>query len=131
MQRIDIDDINFDLNYEGYYWYSNKSKPEIAERISKEIFTKLPFIVEGNFYCAEREISISIKNIDGEYRVYQASLNGLPIKQKSVQDYIAHDLKGIKKIKIVQFWEESGPDELLENMTTLVPSWQAFAGFIK
>ncbi len=131
MQRIDIDSINFHLNYQGYYWYSNKPKPQLVEKISKEIFTTLPFIVEGNLYCAEKNISISIKNIDGEYHIYQADLNGLAKDQKTVQEYIAHDLEGVKKIKMLHYWEESEPDELLANMTTLIPSWQAFAGFVK
>lgn len=131
MKKISIDDIDFDLNYEGYYWYSNDSKPKIVNKISKEAFTNLPFIIEGNFYCLESDISISIKHIDGAYQIYRAELNGLPIDQKTEEEYLAHDLDGIKKLKMIQYWEEGNPDELLAEMTTLIPSWQAFAGFVK
>lgn len=131
MKRISIDELNFDLAYEGYYWYSNKSKPEIADKLTKDIFTLFPFIVEGNFYSQEKEISISIKYIDGEYKVFQACLKDLPANQVTHEEYIAHDLEGVKKIKMIHFWTESGPDPLLEGMTTLFPAWQAFKGFKK
>ena len=52
MERIDIKQIPFDLPFEGYYWYSDESKPTALDKktISEAIFTELPFIVEGNFY---------------------------------------------------------------------------------
>ncbi len=133
MNRITIDKIDFSLDYEGYFWYSNASKPVLlnSEKISKDIFKPLPFILEGNLYCKEKELSINIKNIDGEYQIFQAYLSNLPKNQVTEQCFLTHDLDGIEKIKLLQFWKESEPDELLAGMTTLHPSWQAFAGFIK
>lgn len=133
MKRIDINTIDFRLKYEGYYWYSNQSKPEVVlnHKLSKDIFTTLPFIVEGNLYSKSKEISISIKNIDGEYRIYQANVKGLPKPRLTENEYITHDLDGIEKIKIIHFWKDGRADPLLENMKTLIPAWQAFVGFIK
>lgn len=133
MKKISINDINFDLDYEGYYWYSNQSKPELVQhqKISKDIFTELPFIVEGNFFAKNEELSISIKFIDGKYYIYQADLSGLQDAETTRNEFIAHDLEGIDKIKMVQVWEESPEDPLLENMKTLKPAWQAFVGFVK
>ena len=133
MKKIEINDINFDLEYEGYYWYSNEPKPEIVlnQKVSKDIFKILPFIVEGNLYCKNKDISINIKNIDGEYKIFQADVSNLHENQVTENEYLAHDLAGIDKIKMIHFWKESKEDALLENMKTLIPAWQAFVGFIK
>jgi CRISPR type III-associated protein (TIGR04423 family) len=131
MKKITIQDIDFNLNYEGYYWYSNKKKPVILHEqpISAATFTEIPFIVEGNFYCKSKNISINIKNIDGEYCIYRADLSDLPSTQCQKQQYIAHDLAGVSHFTMLEYWAESAPDPLLENMTTLVPAWSAFIGF--
>lgn len=131
MRNINIDDIDFDLTYEGYIWYSNKTCPEIIDNIDRSLFTDLPFIIEGNLYSRENEISISIKNIDGQYLVKQWSLKDLPKDQITTQTFIAHNLGGENKIEMIQFWEESAEDSLLEGMRTLIPSWRAFVGFKK
>lgn len=130
MKRINIDEINFDLEYEGYIWYSNQRNPKMITKFNKSDFTDLPFIIEGNLYAANKKISISIKNIDGAYFITQTSLDNLPKDQITEQEFLSHKLDGIKKIKMVQFWEEV-EDELCEGMKTLKPSWQAFQGFIK
>ncbi len=133
MKKIEISEIDYSLPYDGYYWYSNKQKPEIikGKTLTKEIFTSLPFIIEGNFYNDSKGLSISIAHIDGIYIVQQANIKALPENQITEQDYIAHDLEGVSKIKMLQYWEEGQPDELLADMTTLIPAWQAFKGFIK
>lgn len=130
MEIISVEKINFDLEYEGYIWYSNQSLPEQRNKISKSDFTDLPFIVEGNLYSKKDEISINIKNIDGEYFITQGILKNLPDDQITRQEFLAHKLDGIKQIKMIQFWKED-EDELCEGMKTLKPSWQAFQGFIK
>lgn len=130
MKRINIDDINFDLEYVGYIWYSNQRTPKMITKISQSDFTDLPFIIEGNLYAANEKISITIKNIDGVYFITQASLDNLPKDQITEQEFLPHKLDGVKKLKMIQFWEEF-EDELCEGMKTLKPSWQAFQGFIK
>jgi CRISPR type III-associated protein (TIGR04423 family) len=131
MKKIAKTDIPYELSYEGYYWYSNKTKPKVLrnERISPDIFTELPFIVEGNLYNSETQTSISIKCIDGEYQIFLAKLDNLPPSQVTEQQYIAHDLDGINKIILLEFWKESEQDPLLADMITLIPAWVAFKGF--
>jgi|SRR5690625_384176 len=131
MKKINIEDINFDLEYEGYLWYSNAQKPKVITKIKQEDFSKLPFIIEGNLYAKDEGISIAIKNIDGEYFITQAQVKDLPQDQVTNQKFVAHKLDDVKKIKIIQYWEESGKEELLEGMKTLIPSWKAFVGFKK
>src|SRR5690606_11807360 len=130
-KRIDISDIDFDIAYEGYYWYSDTDRPEMVlhEKISPEIFSALPFIIEGNLYAEEPGFSIQIKNIDGAYRIYRTELSGLNPSQITGYEYLAHKLPGVSKIKMLKYWEETAPDPLLENMKTLVPARQAFVGF--
>jgi CRISPR type III-associated protein (TIGR04423 family) len=133
MKKIKIQDIPFDTTYEGYYWYSNAAKPIVLDnqRLSEAIFTQLPFIVEGNFYNEAQAISINIKHIDGQYLITRADLANLNEANITEQDYLAHDLKGIKAIKLIHYWQESAADDLLEGMTTLIPVWMAFKGFVK
>jgi CRISPR type III-associated protein (TIGR04423 family) len=135
MEKIDIKQIPFNLPFEGYYWYSHKSKPTVLvnKAISEAIFTELPFIVEGNFYNDDEKISINIKNIDGRYLITRANLKGIDYEP---QEYLAHRLEledgtKISKIKLMHHWQESEPDALLEGMTTLIPVWMAFTGFVK
>lgn len=131
MKKIAKTDIPFELSYEGYYWYSNDTKPKVVRngQIKLNIFTELPFIIEGNLYNSETQTSISIKCIDGEYQIFLAKLDNLPPSQVTEQHYIAHDLDGINKIILLEFWKESEPDPLLADMTTLIPAWVAFKGF--
>jgi CRISPR type III-associated protein (TIGR04423 family) len=133
MKKINISDIDFSINYQGYYWYSNSKHPIVIlnDKISEQVFSTLPFIVEANFYSKESSISISIKNIDGIYFFHQVDFSNAIKNQCTVDEYLVHDLEGISKIKMLQYWEESEQEELLENMSTLVPSWIAFIGFVK
>jgi CRISPR type III-associated protein (TIGR04423 family) len=137
MEKIEIKQIPFDLPFEGYYWYSDKSAPQALdnETISESIFNlnELPFIVEGNLYNDKEKISINIKNIDGEYLITRANLKGLTYKS---EEYLAHRLvlndgTKISKIKLAHYWQESETDDLLAGMTTLMPVWMAFTGFVK
>jgi CRISPR type III-associated protein (TIGR04423 family) len=131
MKRINIEDIPKDMLFEGYYWYSDESKPHIinGQPIPIEKLTPLPFVVEANFYNEDEQTSISIKNIDGQYLITRADLKGLANLEE--QSYIAHRLKDISKIKLTCHWQESEPDALLAGMTTLIPVWLAFTGFEK
>jgi CRISPR type III-associated protein (TIGR04423 family) len=127
---ITIDQIPDDIDFEGYYWYSDERKPKVidSEKIDKSIFSDLPFVVEANFYSKSEKISIQVKNIDGQYHIAEIHLESI----EGATEYIAHDLGGINKFKMVEAWKEKDDeDNLLEGMKVLVPSWTAFAGFIK
>ena len=112
-------------NYEGYYWLSNASKPEVikGQDIDKTKFGVLPFVVEANFYCRDTETSIQIKNIDGIYHVAQ-----IDVKDCDAVKYIGHDIGA--DFLVVEAWEVI-EDEFLENMKTQVPAWTAFKGFVE
>jgi CRISPR type III-associated protein (TIGR04423 family) len=131
--KISTDEIPTDVLFEGYYWYSNASKPVILNGESLDslsIFNDLPFVVEANFYSKQEKMSIQVKNIDGTYHIAKIDLN-LPndfVKEENF--YIPHDIKitGMQKYKMVEAWEEV-EDDLMEGMKVLVPSWTAFSGF--
>lgn len=129
-QLIDVNSLPSG-EFEGYYWYSNSERPEIIknESIQSGWFTKMPFIVEANFYSRKNNTSIHVKHIDGEYKITQVNLAEIPDNLKTDQEFIAHDLNEIKKYHNVQIWREN-VDELLEDMITLTPAYQVFAGFI-
>lgn len=134
MCKININEIPT-LNYEGYLWYSDKTKPEIINSkkpFDKSILKDLPFVIEGNlwFEDKDRKISISIKNIDGEYQIFKYDLSNFSEQdfKDNTQIYRAHDLGEVKEFTLYQHWIED-EDPLCANMKTLVPSWTAFTGF--
>ena len=130
-QKITIKEIP-DFDFEGYYWYSNERRPKrvLGGKIDQSIFSDLPFVIEANFFSKKENVSIQVKNIDGDYYILQFNLSSIQDHHLiDKQDYIAHDLVDIKKYKMMEAWEERS-DELLEGMKTLVPSWTAFVGFI-
>lgn len=132
-KAIEISELPSDMLFEGYYWYSHESKPiQInSQKIDKEIFTQMPFIIEGNFFAPQEQVSISVKNIDGIYRIVRYDLKKeVPLVEIEKSEYLAHDLDGIEKFIMAEAWEPVS-DDLLCNMKTLVPTWSAFAGFIK
>ena len=123
-KKISIEEIPSG-NYEGYYWFSDESKPVVIRNkdIDKSIFKKLPFVVEANFYSKQEDISIQVKNIDGDYHVAM-----IDVKDTEAKKYVGHDI-GCDFL-LVEAWEDK-KDPLLENMTTKVPTWAAFKGFIE
>ncbi|MDF1573308.1 MAG: TIGR04423 family type III CRISPR-associated protein [Bacteroidales bacterium] len=128
-KKIEITEIP-DLVYEGYYWYSDREKPELLkdEKITAGIFTKIPFIIEANFYSKEKNISVSVKNIDGEYLITLCDLEKVDKKNYDTRVYMGHDIQP-GKFRVAEIWEET-KDPQLDNMTTLVPAYTAFTGFV-
>jgi CRISPR type III-associated protein (TIGR04423 family) len=131
-QKITVNEIPDNLIVEGYYWYSYAQKPKIVsgQTIDKGIFKPLPFIIEGNFYAANENLSIQVKNIDGEYHIFKYDLNESAYIDLETKEYIAHDLEGVARYKMKEAWE-AVEDELVEGMKVLKPTWSAFAGFVK
>lgn len=133
MKKIDISAINYNIEYDGYLWYSDSKSPIIlmGERISLDTFSSLPFVIEGYLYSkSENGLSIKIKHIDGEYIVSSVELNSIPTDQLTQNDFVAiKNNEGLKTIRSVQYWEKIS-DPLCENMETLEPSWVAFNGFL-
>jgi CRISPR type III-associated protein (TIGR04423 family) len=133
-KAITLADIPVDVVFDGYFWVSNDKKPKTmrAERVDMTLFQKLPFVVEGNLWSEERSLSIQIRNVDGEYLINQFDLSNSDPDQDKLLDekeYLAHDLDGVGKFRVVEAWKEHR-DEMLAGMVTLVPAWTAFKGFV-
>lgn len=132
MKKIDSNEIDFNLEYEGYFWYSDAKEPQIFENqhIKEALFTKLPFVVEGYLYNRSKRVSLKIKYFDGENHFYQVHLEEFHEDQVSPTSFAAQKVKGLvkRKIQAVQYWEEA-IDPLCEGMAVLKPSWIAFTGF--
>ncbi len=116
-------------HYEGYYWHSDQQSPKLItqEYIQLEWFTTLPFVVEANFYAKPENVSIRVQNIDGLYKVTLFDLNKINAHTE-YKKYIAHDVSSAE-YWMAEGWTEVIDDELLEGMSTLMPSWSAFVGF--
>jgi len=128
-QPISIQDIPTDVNFEGYYWYSNQPKPEIirGEPIQLAWFTELPFVVEANFYSADAKLSLQVRHVDGQYQVAKVDFNLIDESLYDEATYLGHDLEG-QRFKVRQAWQPD-PDPFCAGMPVLVPAWSAFAGF--
>lgn len=130
-QPISIQDIPGDINFEGYYWYSNAKVPEIItdEPIQPAWFKDLPFVIEANFYSREHQLGIQVRYVDGQYQVAMINLSKV---DKSLtgdpQLYIGHDLNG-RNFQVIEAWQPE-KDPFCEGMEVLVPSWSAFIGFV-
>jgi CRISPR type III-associated protein (TIGR04423 family) len=100
--------------------------------LSQVELTKEPFIVEGNLYSEENNISVSIKHIDGEYWISKIDLNEIDKDDESIVEhrYRANNkLKSIGKyLLFYEYWHPEKDKQCLD-MEVLKPNWIAFAGF--
>lgn len=136
--------------YEGYMWESDKTAPEIYHGKEEIDFSltdgENPFIVEGQLYDRENNISISIRFVDGKYIITRfdgkhgifinrngCKDNGIPqIKYETGEEelYIpnsAMQLDG-KVLKFIRLWKEDTDDDSC-GFQTLYPSGLVFKGF--
>lgn len=128
------------IPFEGYYWYSDATTPALLrnELIDKSLLdeNKLPFIIEGNFYNKDQQISLQIRNIDGIYKIFQYDLTGHEPVTYLSNGFLKSE--GFEKYQMVEAWA-AVPDEIineekeyaLAGMKTQKPAWSAFAGFTK
>lgn len=132
MKSIQLHEIDFSKSYTGYYWYSDENSPKVKrdEKISLDIFTALPFVVEANFISADGT-SISVRNVDGTYQAFQININDLPKEQITEQDFLAKESLQVKAIKMIIFWDKDDETSFTEAMHALLPKWKAFTGFIE
>ena len=131
-KKINIQDIP-DLNYSGYLWASDSNKPlQIDGKLDKTLIVGLPFIIEGNLWSEEDQISIQIQNIDGVYHIAHIDMKESTTIELEEKEYLAHDLQdekgGTKYLKMKQAWLPKA-DPLSNDFPVLQPAWEAFVGF--
>lgn len=137
--------------YEGYMWESDKIAPEIYHG-KEEIGFSLtdgenPFIVEGQLYDKENDLSISIRFVDGKYLITRfdgkrgifikgnsGEENGIPpMKYETGEEelYIPNSAMRLesKVLKFIRLWKEEDADDDSYGFKTLCPSGLVFKGF--
>lgn len=132
--------------YQGYLWYSDQRQPEVyLGNASVVEFTldesKNPFIVEGNLYDAERQLSISIKFADGKYIVTKYDLGRIAadesvseechLTSSRIQETVDTDNAEKCEISVYKRIWKAAPDTLNGGRMVLKPFGLAFAGFRK
>ncbi|MEL6135669.1 MAG: TIGR04423 family type III CRISPR-associated protein [Bacteroidota bacterium] len=121
-------------NWEGYYWMSDAIKPEIIELSKRaplpfEIFNEiLPMVIEAQFFQAETQSSLSVKNIDGQLISTQVFLAQLDENQKVVRHYQTLHSE-VPTCQIWEVWTTRPGDESVEAMLVRQPLCTAFGGF--
>lgn len=130
IDKIKINQID-DLDYNGYYWLSKEPKPHIVEgKFDKTILQDLPFVVEANLYDEDKQISISIKNVDGEYLITKYDLSKLSADEiKTAEKYLSDRTGDFGKYRIYTYWQEKQDNEFLEGMSSLERTAEIFVGF--
>lgn len=120
--------------YDGYIWYSDKSKPEIFQNQDFEFDTdkiENPFIIEGQLYDDQKKISYSIKFVDSKYicKKYQVESTDFNKSDVEIKTFHANRMDNLK-LQFLQYWKEE-EDELCEGMKVLQPKELVFVGFVK
>lgn len=120
-----------DYNYVGYIWMSDNDRPELITDKTKIPTKNNPYVVEGNLYCEEKGISISIKNTGEGYIIGQIDLKKA-MADKAIelkpQMFFSHRLNPVKEVNFKQAWIAE-KDEMCGGMHVLQPAWRAFVGF--
>ena len=117
-------------SYVGYYWFSNKEKPELVNFKNLEE-NEIPFVIEGYLYNETEKISISIRNFNGKYVITQFVLSdyGKDNKKFKLLDeksFPAYKLDGIKEI-IFRELQQKAKDDL--DFFTYEKVVEIFVGF--
>ena len=150
-----LKDINPDLTYKGYLWMSDSDIPTLLnrEKLRSKILitsnsgkktgnqvtfdemkdTSNPFIIEGQLYSENANLSFSIKFVDGKHIVAMYNLNEIPKtwvfnETDDLKKFAVNRMKGVSKLKFRQYWKPE-PDKLCEGMEVLVPAGYVFLGF--
>lgn len=136
--------------YEGYLWRSDQPEPEVfmGDKPVGEITLSdddNPFVVEGNLWDAATRRSVTIRYVDGHYRVRRTEVTpdelagikdaGLdPLAGELVattkKEYIAHRIPGVKSLRYLQYWKGEA-DELCAGFKALRPEKLVFVGLKK
>ncbi|MDP3461681.1 MAG: TIGR04423 family type III CRISPR-associated protein [Bacteroidales bacterium] len=128
--KINLGDIPTNHNYEGYLWKSNADSPQSFHNQTIPpwpVETENPFIIEGNLYNRELDISYSIRFIDGVYYV-----NSFEMKNSqwdfTTKSFLPNRISGVQHLCFRQYWKPES-DSLCEGMEVLKPAMNVFVGF--
>jgi len=140
---------------EGYLWWSNRQKADHYKEVPAWPEGLHPFVVEGAFYLKERDLSLSIRFLNGVYEVTAIHLGAAVLVEKEKKK-LKLEL-GVPYLKVEHKWKEqkgkSNPvfmyeiwkleesacwvvkDDFQEDTTATVKEYRpyvwAFAGFTK
>ena len=141
--------------FEGYLWESDKQEPKIYkgdDLLKEKTFNNIenPFFIEGQLFDKTTGISISIKYVDGEYKIKKYSiktdgdgkLHFFVFKEDEEKESDCQEVKcdvrechykGNSKLKglnlhFYELWEEQS-DKACCNMTVLKATKVIFVGF--
>lgn len=142
--------------FEGYLWESDKQAPEVyygEKLLLSYTFDNEtnPFIIEGQLFDAQTGLSVSIKYVDGEYKIKKYYIDNPESNHPSFFSIVKDD-EGEKKVEIhcevkelhyksnsqlkghdlhfYELWEEK-TDLLCCKMKVLEATKVIFAGFEK
>ena len=122
-------------NYVGYIRRSDATQNKVFAS-SQTVDITLddsanPFIVEGEFYDADKGESLTIRYADGHYYVKTFHVTPEDMKgpgRVTRKEYLPLRMPGVGKLVYLQFWDEVS-DSLCEGMMTLQPGDLVFVGF--
>jgi len=127
MEHIDLTE-----KFQGYVWMSDRDIPEVFNNDkSKELILDEnvnPFAVEVQLFDTEKEISYSVKYVDGKYlmNIYHLKeMKGCFTKKTFLSNRVGYDLV------FNQYWKEEQDKDFCEGMNVLEPSSLVFVGFSK
>lgn len=129
-QKINLNEIPRDRKYTGYLWWSDQPKACVLE--NKELPSRLfesknPFVVEGELLDEVNELSYSVRNINGTYRV-----SAFRLKENNDAEFCERKfvLQSHNKTILVfkEFWRKT-QDPFCEGMEVLQPAEFVFCGF--
>ena len=131
-------DINIDFNqpYEGYLWMSNENHPQVfhpESLIDRQLFEgHNPFVAEGYLFNHEKGISISIKYVDGRYRIYIDKVNPSDFNSKDTDRlcYLTQRMDHSDALwaEFLRYWTET-PDPTCLDMNVQEVEKEVFVGF--
>lgn len=121
--------IDLTAEYQGYLWFSDSAEPKVydGELIDSTLFDSVnPFIIEGYLYNSDKNVSYSIKYVDGETIVKEYSCDAL-FKNNAEKLFYANRM-GDRLLKFLDVWTPE-KDPLCEGMEVLQPKAKVFVGF--
>ena len=121
-------------NCEGYLWWSDQQKPEVYDGKALTVDlddAKNPFVVEGQLFDKDANISYSVKYVDGRYliKTYKVEKQDPTNPNNDTKTYLANRM-GDRRLTFLRYWEEK-EDENCMDMPVLTLTKNVFIGFEK